>query len=43
MTVVGASTVALPYVTGYGTNLDQIVGFTGFGILAAVTLAALRI
>jgi hypothetical protein len=37
MIAVGASTIGIPYVPGYATNLDQIVGFTGFGILAVVT------
>jgi hypothetical protein len=35
--IVAASTAGLPSVTGYGTNLFQIVVFTSWGILARVT------
>jgi hypothetical protein len=35
--VVAATTLALPNVTGYGTVLDQLVGFSAWAILAKVT------
>jgi hypothetical protein len=35
--LVGASTAALPGVTGYGTNLFQLVALGAWGIVAAIT------
>ena len=35
--VIGASTAVLPSVTGYGTNLFQLVAVGAWGLVAAVT------
>ncbi len=35
--LVGASTSVLPYVTGYGTSLFQVVALGAWGIVAAIT------
>ena len=35
--VVAASTAFLPFLTGYGTNLGQVVGLRAWSIVSAVT------
>jgi len=37
MTIVGASTAILPSITGYGTQLFQLVVLGAWGIVAAIT------
>lgn len=37
MAVVALSTTVMPYITGYGTLLFQVVGFSAWGIVAAIT------